>query len=96
MKKSIKKRFIFIATAALLTAFTVQANTPQQLDESNKAYQKLIMKKMQLLADSQGYIQQEIDRHLQKSLDIQKYQVCIQAVSEEKKLKNCQISSNEP
>jgi len=83
-----KKLFILITTVGLLTATSVQANT------SNKAHQKLIMKKMQLLAESQNYIQQESDRHVQKSLDIQKYQVCIQAVSEAKKLKTCQISSN--
>ena len=83
-----KTLFILIATASLLANSVVEANT------SDKAYQKLIMKKMQLLADSQNYIQQENERHVQKSLDIQKYQVCIQAVSEEQKLQDCQISSN--
>lgn len=78
-----------MTTVGLFTVTSVQANT------SNKAYQKLIMKKMQLLAESQNHIQQESDRHLQKSLDIQKYQICIQAVSEAKKLKTCQITSNE-
>jgi hypothetical protein len=51
------------------------------------------MKKMHLLADSQKYIEQEVDRHVQRSLDIQSYQVCIQAVYQEDKLQHCQISS---
>jgi hypothetical protein len=82
------KILIIIASIALLTISSVQAST------TNKAHQLLIMKKMQLLADSQSYVEQEADRHVEISLEIQRYQVCIQAVNEQSKLKNCQISTS--
>ena len=82
------KILIMISSIALLAIGTAQANIT-----TSKEYQQLVMKKMQLLADSQKYIDQEIDRHVERAIDIQRYQVCIQAANQQQKLKDCEINT---
>ena len=55
------------------------------------AYQQLIENKMQLLADSQDLIEAENNHHIERSILIQKYQVCLQLVNQRANFKNCII-----
>jgi hypothetical protein len=58
-------------------------------------YQQLIENKMQLLADSQGLIEAENNHHIERSILIQKYQVCLQLVNQRANFKNCIIPFKE-
>jgi hypothetical protein len=52
-------------------------------------YQQLIENKMQLLADSQNLIEAESNNHIERSILIQKYQICLQLVNQKANFKNC-------
>ena len=60
-------------------------------EQPTSVYKQLIQNKMQLLADSQSLVEAESDNHVQRSILIQKYQICLQSVSQRENFANCII-----